>query len=80
VSSRVLQDSNHYSPGAVVGVREALSTLKKAIMSSPAGEGGGSAALADRNAVANSPKYRYPPRMSSQIQDPVVIRKFVTAL
>jgi hypothetical protein len=53
----VLQDSNHYSPGAVVGVREALSTLKKAIMSSPAGEGSGSAALADRNAVANSPKY-----------------------
>ncbi len=52
----VLQDSNHYSPGAVVGVREALSTLKKAIMSSPAGEGGGSAALADRNALANSPK------------------------
>jgi hypothetical protein len=46
-----------------VGVREALSTLKKAIMSSPAGEGGGSAALADRNAVANSPKY--PPHVQS---------------
>lgn len=41
-----IQDSNHYSPSSVVGVKEALANLKKAIMSCPAGEG--PPVLADR--------------------------------
>jgi hypothetical protein len=71
----VLQDSNHYSPSSVVGVREALANLKKAIMSCP-GEG---ATQVDRettdflyNWLKNN-KANYQP--AAQVSSPFLPRK-----